>query len=161
MTTNLFKTDKQLNLILWILTFGLFSCSPRIIIPTGEVNYISTGDGTISLNSVGYGKNEGEAFMNAELNAINALLFRGIPSSEQKTALIGSNESDIRFKYKNYFNEFYSNYRYKTFVLSTYPTTGLTNLGNGIKSVSADITLNLRSLRADLEEHGVIRKFGY
>lgn len=151
----------KLKLFLVVLILGLISCSPKLTPPSGEVNYVSTGDGTITLNSVGYGKSETDAFINAEMNALDAILFRGIPSSEQKTALIGSNESEIKNKHSDYFNDFYANYRYKTFITSTYPTSGLIKLNGGTKSVSADVTINLRSLRTDLEDRGIIRKFGY
>jgi hypothetical protein len=89
------------------------------------------------------------------------LLFRGLPESEQKIALIGTNESNEKEKHKDYFNNFYIDKRYKTFMMSSIPTSNLTRHKGGKKSISVDVKINLVSLRKDLEENNIIRKFGF
>jgi hypothetical protein len=129
--------------------------------PSSEVNYISGKEGTIIMRAIGIGINEEDAIIDAEINAFNVLLFRGLPESEQKIALIGTNESNEKEKHKDYFNNFYIDKRYKTFMMSSIPTSNLTRHKGGKKSISVDVKINLVSLRKDLEENNIIRKFGF
>ena len=54
------------------------SCSYKTI-PTAEVNYLSSKEGTITMRAIGNGLNSEDAINDAEKNAINVLLFRGLP----------------------------------------------------------------------------------
>jgi len=89
------------------------------------------------------------------------LLFRGLPESEQKSALIGTNEAEEIEKNKQYFEKFYTQKRYKTFIMSSVPVSTLTKQDGGAKSMASDIKVNLVALRNDLEQNNVIRKFGF
>mgnify|MGYP000892019643 CR=1 FL=1 len=129
-------------------------------ISTAKVNYISGRDGTITMRSIGIGSNAQAAIEDAEKNAISVLLFRGLPESEQKFALIGTNEEDEKNKHKNYFNMFFKGNRYKSFVMSSIPATELFKIKGGKKSIAVDIKINLLALRIDLEQNNIIRKFG-
>ncbi|MCB0512712.1 MAG: hypothetical protein KDC72_09195, partial [Bacteroidetes bacterium] len=80
--------------------------------------------------------------------------------SNQKIPLIGSNEKEEKEKHKDYFNKFYANKRYKTFVMSSVPASSLTKVKSE-KMLSVDVKVNLSALRSDLETFGIIRKFGY
>ena len=143
-----------------ILVIMLNGCSTNKSLPTGEVNYISGNDGTISMRAIGMGNNEGEATTDAIYNAFDVLLFRGLPESEQKNALVGTNENEERGKHKDYFDGFYKG-RYKTFVMSTIPTGNLIKYKGGKKSMAVDVKINALALRKDLEQNGIIRKFGF
>jgi hypothetical protein len=136
------------------------SCSYKTL-PTAEVNYLSGKDGTITMRSIGIGVNSEEAIYDAETNAMNVLLFRGLPESEQKVALIGTNEAEEKNKHKDYFIKFYSEKRYKTFVMSSIPSSDLIKHKGGKKSIATDIKINLVALRKDLEQNNIIRKFGF
>ncbi len=144
-------------IILLLLSFG---CS-RKTIPTAEVNFLSGSDGTITMRAIGIGANQEDAIIDAEKNAFNVLFFRGLPESEQKIALIGTNEAEEKGKHKDYFDIFYKDKRYKTFVMSSIPTSDLIKHKGGKKSISVDVKINLVALRKDLEQFNVIRKFGY
>jgi hypothetical protein len=116
------KLNKISLIVVVSLLFIAISCSYKVM-PSSEVNYISGKEGTIIMRAIGIGLNEEDAIIDAEINAFNVLLFRGLPESEQKIALIGTNESNEKEKHKDYFNDFYANKRYKTFMMSSIPTS--------------------------------------
>jgi len=128
--------------------------------PSAEVNFISGKEGTITMRAIGIGNNEGEAISDAVNNAFDVLLFRGLPESEQKIPLIGTNENEERGKHKEYFDEFYKG-RYNSFVMSSIPSSDLINYKGGKKSIAVDVNINLTALRKDLEQNNIIRKFGF
>lgn len=143
-----------------IILFTTYSCSEKLI-PSAEVNYVSGNEGTITMRSIGVGTNQMEAIANAEKIAINVILFRGLPESIQKTALIGTSESEEMDKHKDYFEKFYSQNRYRTFIMSSIPVSNLIKQNGGQKSIAADVRVNLVALRKDLEQNNIIRKFGF
>jgi hypothetical protein len=128
---------------------------------TPQVNYVSGNAGTITMRAIGSGKKQQDAIGEAEKNAINVLLFRGLPESEQKSALIGSNESEEIEKHKEYFDQFYAQKRYKTFIMSSIPVGDFAKQNGGAKSQTLDVKVNLIALRTDLEQNNIIRKFGF
>ncbi len=138
----------------------MISCSYKPI-PTAEVNFLTGKDGTITMRAIGVGTNIDDATNDAENNAINVLLFRGLPGSDQKVALIGTNEAEEKNKHPEYFNNLYKGKRYKTFVMSSIPTTDLIKHKGGKKSIAVDIKVNVAALRKDLEQNNIIRKFGF
>ena len=147
------------GLVSSILILLSFSCG-RKTYSTAKVNYLSDKEGTITARAIGVGNNEAEAYTNAIFNVFDVLFFRGLPESNQKVALIGTNENEERSKNTNYFDEFY-NERYETFVMSVVPSGDLMKSAGGKKSIAVDIKINLDALRTDLEENNIIRKFGY
>jgi hypothetical protein len=155
---------KKLNEISFLVIVTLLlitsGCSMKTL-PTAEVNYLSGKEGTITVRAIGVGSNQEEAIIDAEKNVFNVIFFRGLPESEQKIALIGTNESEEKEKNKDYFNKFYKDKRYKTFVMSSISTSDLTKHKGGKKSIAVDIKINLVSLRKDLEQNNIIRKFGF
>ncbi|WP_264520943.1 hypothetical protein [Flavobacterium sp. N1994] len=154
----LFNKTSLLLILLFLITIS--SCSNKIV-PTSEANYVSGKEGYITIRAIGYGKNEQEAIGNAEKQAINVILFRGLPESEQKTALIGTDESAEIGKNKVYFEKFYNQKRYKTFIMSSIPVSAFAKQNGGSKSIAVDVKINLVALRKDLEQNNVIRKFGF
>lgn len=136
----------------------IMSCK-RTIYPSSEVNYLSRTEQTISIRAVGIGTNEETAIINAEQKVFDVLFFRGLPESQQKTPMVGNDENTEKLKNNKYFDQFYDGQRYKTFVMSSIPVSGLTKVKSG-KSIMVDVKVNLNALRSDLETFGVIRKFG-
>lgn len=143
--------------ILLLLNAG---CSIKTL-PSAKVNFLSGKEGTITMRAIGIGSNQEEAIVDAEKNAFDVILFRGLPESEQKIALLGTNETEEKEKNKDYFNKFYNDKRYKTFVMSSIPTSSLIKYKGGEKSIAIDIKINLVALRKDLEQNNLIRKFGF
>lgn len=139
----------------------LFTGCKTAYYQTAKVVYLSGGNETVSMRSVGIGDNEQKAQIDAEMNAIDVLFFRGLPSSKQNSPLISIDEASAKAKHADYFREFYNNSRYKTFIISSHPVTKLEKNADKTRSMAVDVTVNLKALRLDLENRGVIRKFGY
>lgn len=153
----LLKKTSVFILLIMVLTTA---CSKKTF-ASAEVNYISEKEGAIVMRSIGVGANQQEAIADAEKRAINVILFRGLPESSQKIALIGTNESEEMAKQKAYFDKFYNQFRYRTFIMSSIPVSDLQRQNGGVKSLAVDIKVNLVALRKDLEQNNIIRKFGF
>ncbi len=151
---------KKIIFVSLILLSGIYSCSKKITTSSATVTYIASSDGTITMNAVGIGKNKDAAIFDAEKNAFEVLFFRGLPNSEEKIALIGTNEAEIKENNKVYFEKFYDEKRYKTFLMMSSPTTNITKMGSN-KKIQLQIQVNVAALRKDLEGNNIIRKFGY
>ena len=163
-TSTLFKW-----LAILLIASQAFSCSrktvpvPAKMVPgsTAKVNFLEESDGTITARAIGVGSTQDDAINDAEKNTFDVILFRGLPNSDQKTALIGTDESEEKVRHKEYFKQFYLERRYKTFLMSSVPTSSLVEYEGGEKSIGVDIKINLISLRKDLEQNDIIRKFGF
>lgn len=138
----------------------LASCSSQKYMHSG-VNLLSENDGTITVRSIGLGKNKKEAITKAEQNAIKVLLFRGLPSSQQNESILPINESEAISVYDRYFEEFFNEGRYRTFIMSSIPIGSFSKNGKTEREIPVDVKINLKALKRDLEAQGVIRKFGY
>jgi len=156
-----FYIMKNILLLGFSMLLVLMSCGPKPPIPlTGEVNLISEVKfKTIELRSIGYGDNKQKAINDAETKAFEILFFRGIPKSSAENALIGPNEAALQAKHKSYFEPFFGS-RYRSFITSSYQSSPPVSK-KGITSVVYDVTINVASLKKDLEENGIIRKFGF
>ena len=115
--------------------------------------------GTISLNSKGFGKDVSAAIIDAQVNAFNIVLFKGIPSTDLNVPLI-ENENDVISKYAEYFADFFGRGFYQNFLMASTLNEPPTKVKNG-KSCSVDLKINIKALRIDLEQHNIIRKFGF
>lgn len=127
-----------------------------------KVNFLSDGSNTLSLRVTAYGKKAKEAIETAEQAAVRTILFRRIPGSNQvENPLIGVNEEKIQKEHKAYFKELFEEKRCSSFILSTVPVSKFSKDATKKKCIVADIKVNLQALRSDLEQHKVIRKFGF
>jgi hypothetical protein len=153
--------QKAIYALFFLITLGFLSSCSRKSFQSAEVNFISGNEGTITMRSIGIGTYQEDAIIDAEKNALNVLLFRGLPKSNQKIALIGTNESEEKLKHKDYFYKLFDNQRYKTFIMSSIPITDLIRHKGGKKTITIDVQINLISLRKDLEQNNLIRSFGY
>ena len=113
---------------------------------------------SITLRCNGYGKTETEAVVNAGKYAVEQLLFRGIPNSNQRNPLIGTDEATAKSRFAGYLDDLLENERYLSFLTLTTPIES--GKYRGTYWTVADITINLRALRMDMEQAGIIRKFG-
>lgn len=151
------KTIKILGLFLFT---SLFSCKSVPYSYSAEVSFVAKEEqGTITIRSNGFGKNEKEAIKDAQKNAFNVLLFKGLPGTELNVPLV-SNEYEAKNSYKNYFDNLLEKgglFRY----LMVNSTESLPAKVKGGYSTSLVLKINYNSLRKDLEQNGIIRKFGY
>ena len=143
-----------------IAIIGLYNCSPKLQPYSAEVNFLyKEAQGTITVKSTGYGKNQTEAVIDAQKNAFNVLLFKGIPGTELNVPLI-ENENSAKSKNVDYFKKFFEEGYYKKFMMSSSESSNLIKIKGG-KKIIVDIKINYNSLRKDLEQNGLIRKFGF
>lgn len=131
----------------------------RTVRPIYNVVGIHDDANTITLRCNGYGKTDADAIADAGRYAVEQVLFRGIPNSNQRNPLIGVGENTAKEQYADYLKELLDNERYLSFLTQTTPVEGGREWCRNW--IVADITINLRALRSDLEQAGIIRKFGY
>jgi hypothetical protein len=146
-------------LIVFILLFFSSGCKQGYY--THQVNCLESTSQTISLRCTGIGKDRYSAINDAEKAAFNTLLFKGVPSSQQKDALISYNESECIKENNKYFNNLFSKGHYKTFITTSVPVSELTHCRGTMKMITVDVQINIYSLRKDLEQNNIIRAFGY
>ena len=151
---------KILKSILTIILLSLISCGPKLQSNSGEVNFLyKDAEGSIAVKSVGYGTNRENAVIDAQKNAFKILLFKGIPGTEFNIPLI-QNEREAFTKNSNYFKKLFDEGYYKTFLMSSTESSSLIKM-KGNKKIAVDIKINYNSLRKDLEQNQLIRKFGF
>ena len=131
---------KNAILLFAFTTLTFIGCTSRN--HTSNIQVVDYNDASITVNI---------SDPKPEYTAIYHLLFRGFPESNQKTPLISTSEEEIEKQHPEYFKKFFEENRYKTFV-----TSSSKNAGKG-----QQVVINLRALKADLEQNSIIRKFGY
>ena len=131
----------------------------KSVAPTAEVNFVAAGEkGTVRLRAIGYGKTKEKALHNAEKNAFEVLIFRGIPGSSQENALV-ANENESKGQHKAFFKDFFEGQKYRTYMMSSSPEGYARK--KGYTKATTNMKININSLRRNLEQNKVIRKFGF
>lgn len=149
------------NIIFVFIIFVLTNCSSGKNISTG-VDFVSETNGVLKLRSTGSASTIKNAAIDAEFNAIKLVLFRGIPGSSISSPLLSTDEKNIIEQHKQYFNSFFNEKRYVTFIKSSENAVKIkSNKVKNVKNVLLVVEINIQSLKKDLEQFGVIRKFGY
>lgn len=146
---------------LFVITLlGLFSCSPQVKPYSAEVNFINKeAAGTITVKSTGYGNNREKAMIDAQKNAFRVILFKGLPGTQLNVPMV-DNENDARSNNASYFEKLFDQEFYKTFIMSSTPSSNLVKVKGG-KKIEVNLKINYNSLRIDLEQNKIIRKFGF
>lgn len=159
----------HLNLKKTILVLITFTCITLILnhckgtaVQTAGVHYQGHQDKAITLRSTGYGKNKKEAVRNAEKNAFDVLLFKGILGSPFAKPIIAEKESRVKAMHASYFSKLYDQDAYKNFVIhSSIISSGSKDKQTRQFIAGVELTINVPSLRRDLEQKGLIKKFGF
>lgn len=129
---------------------------------TSEVKYVNNpSQGLVTVEAIGYGKTEAAAELDAFNTAFTTIFFKGLPGFTALRTPMIPDESKARSEHSAYFKKFFDDRGYLQFI---------TNQGGATKAGKADdnrsrmarrtFTINYESLRRDLEQKGVIRKFG-
>ena len=151
--------EKKYSILVIVMLF-ISSCGTKVPM-TAEVTYKNYTNEIMNVDVIGYGSKKEDALENAQKTAMDIVLFRGIPNSNLKSPHIGINESEIKAKNKKYFDVFYGQKRFLSFITYSVTKIPVQKLENNKKGVAANVKINIMSLRKDLEENGIIRKFGY
>jgi len=142
-------------LLYGIVIFLTYSCAP--VMSTAEVKKISeNSNGLLKLKVVGYGKTKLKAIEEGKMQAFKMLLFYGIPSSSLSKGIAG-NESELKEKHKDYFKKLLEQKGAYSFITNFKETSDYSKKEDKIECV---IEINVKSLKADLEQNNVIRRFG-
>ena len=126
-----------------------------------EVQFIRTGlQGTELFKVFAYGRNEKQCVENAKLDAIKALLFKGVPGSGSQRPMF-TELSEMK-EHNDYFRSFFKNNGpYLNYV--SISNDGSINendrfkVGNKLK-IGVIVSVNKANLRTELENAGVIKK---
>lgn len=149
--------SKQLFFTCLVALF--ISCNSSKTI-TGEVNYLTqTEPGTLLVSAAGYGKSKPDAIANAQESAVDNLLFRGIPGSQYHLPMV-QNEREARSKHGGYFKNLLEQGGYKSFMMLSEEQTGFSPARKNQKNITVKVKINVDALRRDMEQQGVVRKFG-
>lgn len=124
-----------------------------------QVNCLSDNGDTMTFRVVGYGKNAKKASADAELSVIKALMFYGIPGTQQQVAMVPETESNAMKNHKKFLESFYDA-DYQNVITRSVIVRRFSKDENKQKSITLDVTVNIRALRSELERNGLIRKFG-
>jgi hypothetical protein len=137
-----------------LLALALMILAPSALLNAQGMN----GNGTIIVDSDGYGKSKQSAIDDAQFRAFEIILFRGIPGTDLNRPLI-ENEGEARATFGKYFSDLKAK-RYKTFITNTSVTSEFVKKSKKAKNISVQTEINYKALRTDLEQNQVIRKFG-
>ncbi len=151
-------------LFLALLLLNLSSCAPKTTptkysfeyVRTGKVNVIYSDKGLLTVKSEGVAENLSKAIYFAEINALENILYRGIPSSTQESPLI-SDELDAYKKNQLVLDNLVFRNGYKNYLTSSEIIER--NDGAGIYVIQK-VTFDIPALRKYLENNNIIRKFG-
>jgi len=141
----------------------LISCAPKKKLQkidyrrTGEVKCIQYEKDIIKLESTSRASTMGEASSFAERNAIENLLFKGIPKSNAESPLIADEHESLR-RNKRFYDVFIMQKEYEKFIMESSISSEAGNPGQ--YRVTQYIELDLKAMRKHLESNKVIRKFG-
>jgi hypothetical protein len=147
-------------LFILLVILELQSCSSKMPIYTSEVTYLHKKEqGTITVKSTGYGKSHSEAIIDAQINTFKVILFKGLPGTELNIPLI-ENEKTATSEHPEYFQKFFDYNYYQSFIMLSTESSNLIKTKQG-KKITVDLVINIKSLRIDLEQNQLIRKFGF
>lgn len=155
----------RLLLLLCLGANALFltqSCKTPSYPATSEVNYVANPNpGLVTVEATGYGKTSQDAEWDAYSTAFNTIFFKGLPAFTALRTPMIPNESKARSEHAAYFKKFFDDRGYLQFVTGQGGTSKSSKADDGKnKSARHTFTINYESLRRDLEQNGVIRKFG-
>ncbi|MEC8537414.1 MAG: hypothetical protein VXY26_01290 [Bacteroidota bacterium] len=141
--------------IIILSSIFIYSCGSTLP-STGEVKKSSENIDTLTLSTKGYGKSEDEAKKHAKTQAFSNLLFRGISNSSYSKAMVG-NEDEARKLHKGFFKNFFNKMDLNKFITDINVTK---NYNKKDRSITCDITINIKSLRAHLIDSKILREWG-
>jgi hypothetical protein len=126
-----------------------------------EIQFIRTGlEGTELFKVFSYCKKEKDCFEAAKIDAIKAIMFKGIPGSGLNRPLIS--DPGAEDKYRDYFQTFFNqNGKYLNFVSisndGSIEDDDRLKVGNRLK-IGVVVSVQKANLRRELEAAGIIKK---
>lgn len=152
---------KSLSSILFIFLFSFAAQAQNYRDFNYEVQFIRTGlQGTELFKVFAYGRNERQCLEAAKMDAVKAILFKGVPGSGLQKPMV--TELSEMNQHKDYFKAFFKdNGPYLNYV--SISNDGSINendrfkVGNKLK-IGVIVSVNKANLRTELENAGIIKK---
>ncbi len=147
-------------IICFFVTLVAIGCSPKLSVPferTGAVEYVSGDKNTVTLASTATASGDTEGIYYCERNALENLLFRGIPGSNQENPMI-ENEGQAYSNARNALDDLILRDGYRKFLIQSYMDDSYK--AGKAKTRRQIVKFDLQALRKHLEGAKIIRKFG-
>ena len=120
-----------------------------------EVQHIASSEGTETLKVYSYAKTEKEGIEQGKLNAIRAIIFKGIPGADFQKPLVA--EVGAEEKYKSYFSEFLKpGGKYLKFIALSSNSIEVFK-SDEMQKVGVTVTIQKDNLRKELEAANIIK----
>jgi len=120
-----------------------------------EVQHVASSEGTETLKVYSYAKTEKEGIEQGKLNAIRAIIFKGIPGADFQKPLVA--EMGAEEKYKSYFNEFLKpGGKYLKFIALSSNSIEVFK-SDKMQKVGVTLTIQKDNLRKELEAANIIK----
>jgi hypothetical protein len=141
------------------LGFIIIFHSCKTISYSSQVNFLSKEtSGIYNIKATGYSTTSRNSILEAERNAFKVIIFKGLPGSDLTVPLV-DNESNSMSQNKVYYDRFFDS-GYRSFIMNRNENYLPKKNRNGFQS-EVTLKINLESLRRELEQNQIIRKFGY
>lgn len=114
---------------------------------------------TYSFSGQGYSSKLVDCQTEAEKNIFEVILFQGISGTDLQNPLV-ENEQASRENNKEFYKNFFDNKNYRNFISSNVELTSNPKPSKGGYTCTVKFTVNINSLKTNLEQNGIIRKFG-
>lgn len=145
------------SLILLIIL--LFSCR-SLEDYQSNVGIIKKHDSfTYSFSGQGFSKNLDECQTEAEKNVFEVILFRGISGTDLQNPLV-ENEQVSKDNHQEFYKDFFDKKGYRAYISSQVVLTNNPRPAKGGYTCNVEFKVNLNALKTNLEQNGIIRKFG-
>jgi hypothetical protein len=115
-------------------------------------------EGTVAVRTTLTGKPCDDAERCAQIEAVRAVLFLGVPNSPASKPLV-SDESAAMKANRAYFDDLLGKNGYAKFIVRS--AGGALAARDPGRSAAYTVVVNLQTLRTSLENAGVIRRFGF
>lgn len=157
---------RNLSIILTVIfaaAIVMSSCKPKEVVVAKKYDYEASyggtqgTDGTTMVKITGKGKKAEEAVVDAKINAIHAILFRGVPGSNMAKPIV--TDANAETKNVDYFNKFFApGGKYLSFLtVSGDGPTDKVKTSDGYK-VTMLISVQHKALRKQMEDDGIAKK---
>lgn len=155
---------KKILMLIFMLSLAPLTSVAQRVSPSDyarKVNYVSEAKGQLTVRSIGWGKKDAHAIADAEMRAIETVLFVGLPEAQKHGAMV-ENESQALSLHNAFFDALLDGQGYKKFVMNSTAKGDLSKQkGEKMKSMPVDVTINTNALKKYLEQSDIIRGFGF
>jgi hypothetical protein len=120
----------------------------------GMVEFVSGDKNTLTVTTQSFADKEAIAFAYAERNALENILFRGIPKSNQENPMVADEDKARSSSLDRLINQDYKKYLISSFLVEKHKQ-------KKVHYVTLEVKFDINALRKYLEDNGIVRKFGF